>query len=290
MIGHVPILRNAELNRRLFDDGFVTMPFLTGDEIDALTKLFYQFHTDEEVEGLYVSAVKKDAKSVQAISDSIRDLFRRAITEHIENGVTLGGTFITKPAHQTEALEPHQDWSIVDESRFRSFTIWVPLVDVNDDNGAMYVLPGSHDSMRGYRHLTIPSIFGQIYEHVWPQMKPIHLKAGEAIIFDHALGHASKPNRTNQIRIAATHSLISPNFEMRFYWNNNGTVEEFEGESHYYNTEQAKVGPGNLKKLRDLDFKIHQLDREEFNTLVGAEIEPELAFQEKRSWFQKIFG
>lgn len=290
MIDHVPILRNAELNRKLFGDGFVTLPFLNSDEVEALTNLFYQFHSNEEVEGLYVSAVKKDEKVIHAISDSIRDVFKRAISEHIENGVTLGGTFISKPANETEALQPHQDWSIVDESRFRSFTIWVPLVDVNDENGAMYVLPGSHNSMRGYRHLTIPSIFGQIYEHVWPQMKPIHLKAGEAIIFDHALGHASKPNRTNKIRIAATHSLISPDFEMRFYWNNNGTVEEFEGESHYYNTEEAKVGPGNLKKLRDLDFKINQLNRDEFNTLVGVEKEPESAPRKIRSWLQKIFG
>jgi len=131
----------------------------------------------------------------------------------------------------------------------------------------MYVLPGSHEYVRGYRHVTIPSVFGQIYDSVWEHMVPIHLKAGEAIIFDHALGHASKPNGSDRVRIAATHSLLSPNFELRFYWNNNGTVEEYEGESDFYNTKEAKSGPGRLKKIRDLDFTPHQLAEKRFITL-----------------------
>ena len=143
---------------------------------------------------------------------------------------------------------------------------------------------------QGYRHVTIPNIYGHIYDLVWAAMTPVHLKAGEAIIFDHAIGHGSKPNRSERIRIAATHSLLSPNAEMRFYWNNNGTVEEYEGENYFYITEEAKVGPGNLKKLRDVDFKVDQLNREEFNTLVGGENEPQFGLKEKRSWLQKIFG
>lgn len=271
MIDHVPILKDPRLNRQLFEEGYTVLPFLNSEEIEILRAEFYRFHQPKEVTGLYVSAAHKNRETIDKISDCIKRVFKRGIDLHVENGLTLGGTFISKPGNQKEALEPHQDWSIVDESRFRSFTIWVPLEDVDDLNGAMYVLPGSHETMRGYRHLTIPSIFGPIYEHVWRHMKPIYLKAGEAIIFDHALGHASKPNTSDSIRIAATHSLLSPEPEMRFYWNNNGTVEEFYGESEFYYSDEAKEGPGNLKKVRDLDFEIKQLDKIEFNTLVGID-------------------
>lgn len=264
MINHEPILRDKELNHNLFEEGYVTLPFLNSDEVEELKAVFWKFHNPEEVDqGLYVSAHYKTNESIHAMSDEIRAVFKRAIDEHVENGMTLGGTFISKPSNQTEPLQPHQDWSIVDESRFRSFTIWVPLEDVDDTNGCMYVLPKSNNYLRGYRHLTIPSVFGQIYDVVWKYMIPVPLKAGEAIIFDHALGHASKPNSTNSVRIAATHSLISRNPEKRFYFNNNGVVEEYIGEDDFYNTPEAKVGPGNLKKIRDLDFQIHQLDEKE---------------------------
>lgn len=285
------ILENEELNQQLFSEGYVTLPLLDKGEIESLGELFYQHHSDSDVQGgLYVSASQKSEKAIHEMSDSIRETFRRSMQEHVMNGQTLGGTFISKPANQNEALEPHQDWSIVDESRFRSFTIWVPLMDVDENSGCMYVLPKSHNSMRGYRHLTIPSIFGQIYSHVWKHMVPVPLKAGEAIIFDHALGHASRPNRSNKVRIAATHSLLSTNPEMRFYWNNKGTVEEYIGESDHYNTDEAKVGPGRLKKLGNLDFEITQLNVETFDTLVGetkAKTGKSPSMEKMLGWFTK---
>lgn len=295
MVDHKPIFRDRALNESLFTEGYITLPFLKKEEVDALIDLFWKNHSKEEVEGgLYVTSHIKDSASIHSISDAIQAVFKRSIEEYIEDGLTLGGTFICKSPNQTEPLQPHQDWSIVDESRFRSFTIWVALEDVNDENGCMYVLPRSHEYVRGYRHISIPSVFGQIYDTIWKHMKPVHLKAGEAIVFDHALGHASKPNTTGHIRIAATHSLISPNPEMRFYWNNNGVVEEYVGEKEYYMKAEARIGPGNLTKIRDLDFVPHQLDDKEFYTLAGIVIpssKPEPQNETGlKAWFQRLFN
>ena len=77
---------------------------------------------------------------------------------------------------------------------------------------------------------------------------------------------------------------------MRFYWNNTGTVEEYVGESDYYNSEDAKSGPGLLKKIRDLDFDISQLDVERFNTLVSEEkanTETDSKMSKMISWLSK---
>lgn len=292
----VPLFKDRELDEALFNRGYITLPFLNEEEVAQLKELFYKYHSEEDVHGIHVSSHVNDNDTIAKINDSIRAIFKRAIEEHIDNGQTLGGTFISKGAQSLDALEPHQDWSIVDESRFRSYTIWVPLVDTNNDNGCLYVLPYSHDYVRGYRHLTIPSVFGPIYQTVWENMTPIHLKAGEAVVFDHAIGHASTPNKTDQVRIAATHSLIYPNAEMRFYWNNNGTVEEYLGENGFYNSEEAKSGPGNLKKIRDLDFQMHQLNDEEFYTLAGI-VPPQpasVASADKErglvGWFKKLIS
>ena len=294
MLNNHQILRDKQLNELLLHEGYVTMPLLNTDEVASLRDLFWQNHNIDEVQGFYVSSHLKDNASIHSISKSIQSIFKRSLSEHIQDGMTLGGTFICKSPNQTEPLQPHQDWSIVDESRFRSFTIWVPLEDVNDENGCMYVLPRSHDYVRGYRHLTIPSVFGQIYDTVWKHMKAIHLKAGEAIIFDHALGHASKPNTTDHVRIAATHSLISRNPEMRFYWNNNGIVEEYVGENEFYMTEEARKGPGHLKKLRTIDFTMKQLDEQEFFNLAGVVTsstdQKPTQGRELRAWFKRLFS
>lgn len=272
MIAHEPILKDSSLNTQLFENGYVIMPFLNGDEVDRLRKEFYRIHEASEVSGgLYVTSTRKDSEAIERANSAVKSAFSRAISQHIANGKTLGGTYISKPANETEPLHPHQDWNIVDETKYRSFTIWVPLQDVDDSNGSMYVLPGSHEWIRGYRHLTIPCVYGQIYDVVWEQMTPVHLKAGEALIFDHSLVHASKPNRSDSLRIAATHSLLSSESEMRFYWNNNGTVEEYECTNEYYITEEAKSGPGSLPKIKDVDFEIRQVDEIEFYKLAGVD-------------------
>ena len=272
MISHEPILRDPQLNSLLFEEGYVTFPFLDLTEVDKLKQIFNNHHHElKPSEGLHVSSHIKPEQEIDQISNEIQEVFEDAIGRHVENGMTLGGTFLTRPPHQTEPLHPHQDWSIVDESRFRSYTIWVPLSDVDENNGCLHVLPRSHEYARGYRHVSIDSIFGQIYDTVWKHIKPIPLRAGKAIIFDHALGHASKPNTTSEPRIIATHSLISRNPEMRFYWNNNGTIEEYAGEKNFYNTEEAKTGPISLQKIRNLDFKPYQLTEQEFLTLAGVE-------------------
>jgi ectoine hydroxylase-related dioxygenase (phytanoyl-CoA dioxygenase family) len=42
---------------------------------------------------------------------------------------------MVKSKGENGSLHPHQDWNIVDEREFNSYNIWLPLVDVNAENG-----------------------------------------------------------------------------------------------------------------------------------------------------------
>ena len=77
------------------------------------------------------------------MNDQIKAVCRRAMDETFENAVTLEEElFMTKSKRDSNgALRPHQDWSIVDEESFRSYNVWIPLVNVDENNGAIQVLP-----------------------------------------------------------------------------------------------------------------------------------------------------
>lgn len=276
MIAHPPIMNNEQLNNQLFSEGFVTLPFLNDAEVAAARELFFQYHDPAAIKGFYVASHHLSLAVQMEIHLQLQAIFERAVRQHIQNMRCLGGTFMVKGYDPDAILHPHQDWSIVDERFYRSYTIWVALQDITDDNGALYVLPGSHDIFRGYRHITIPSIFGKIYDLTWKYMQPVHLRSGEAIIFDHALAHASLSNRTPQLRLTATNSLLSQGAEYRFYFNNNGVVEEYEGDPYYYIDDQARYSPGHLKKIRTLDVPVRQLDEASFLKIYGA--------RKKHSW------
>src|SRR5690606_6148058 len=98
----------------------------------------------------------------------------------------------------------HQDWSFVDEDLHRSVGLWVPLVDVDEANGTLYVLPGSHRVLRQVRPAPgLPAgAPNPVTELDFDDLDPVPLRVGQAIAYDQAVVHGSPPNRTDAPRPA----------------------------------------------------------------------------------------
>jgi hypothetical protein len=255
------ILKDPKKNSILMKEGFVRLNILNQSEITQLKQYFTEQHTDQKMTSLFVSANQFSKEKADTISQFIAGLLRDRVNRIINEADMLGGTFIVKGAGTSDRLQPHQDWSIVDESNGRSYTIWIALEDTTDENGALYMLPRSHNKFRGYRHLTIPSIYGKVYNEVWNYMIPVHLKAGEGVIFDHAIGHGSTPNRTCFDRVAVTCSILSESADYRFYCLEGNKIVEYKGKADYYQSVEAKFGPGNLEKISVTNQKPYQLSK-----------------------------
>src|SRR5262245_39076862 len=116
-------------------------------------------------------------------------------------------SFVVKEAHPRGVVPPHQDWTFVDETRFRSATVWVPLVDIDVDNGALGAIHGSHRFFpTQVRSSPSPQCKSLLSDHLWsifPYLDVRPLRAGQAFIFDNATIHGSPPNVTPRPRIAA---------------------------------------------------------------------------------------
>lgn len=253
------ILKDKLKNERLMRDGFVRIELLDHFEIKQLKDYYLTQHFEETINGLFVSANRFEAHKAKEISSFISNILKNRLSNLVDEVEILGGTFIVKSANYLERLEAHQDWNIVDENNGRSYTLWIPLEKTNDFNGALYMLQGSHDRFRGYRHVTIPSIFGKVYDKVWKYMVPVYLNAGEGVLFDHAVGHASMPNLTPKDRIAVTCSVISKGAKFRFYCLEENVISEYKGQADYYQKEEAKFGPSNLEKIEVKNVKPYQL-------------------------------
>jgi hypothetical protein len=111
----------------------------------------------------------------------------------------------------------HQDWSVVDETRFTSATIWIPLQAVDETNGALRVLPRSHLFFDYYRSNNIPVCYRGSEQLLWDQMITIPMKCGEAIIINHAIIHASGLNRSNSERVVLAYGIVSDGTGLRYY-------------------------------------------------------------------------
>ncbi len=112
---------------------------------------------------------------------------------------------------------PHQDWRSMQGS-LNSLVVWVPLVDVNRQLGALEIIPGSH--LTGL-HDSEPDAW---YRHIRGTREgdfvPVEVRAGDALFFSSFLIHRSGNNTTSSIRWSCHfryNDLAEPTFAARGY-------------------------------------------------------------------------
>ncbi len=263
-------LNDSDLDRQLAEEGFVVVPFLNSIEVESLKRVYFEAHVEEQIP-FYATAHHQDSEFRKKMSEAISAILTPHTEEVFVNCDLLGASFIVKASKAESSLQPHQDWNIVDETKFRSFNVWIPLVNLNDSNGAIEVLPKSHNWIRGYRHSSIDCAYREVHNLVWENMKPLYMKAGEALIYDHALLHASKANHSAENRIAVASGVKPTEAQMYFYWNNNGMVEQYVSNTEFFMTENIFSGPGNLKKVTELEYNFPVVKEDEFYGFIGKE-------------------
>jgi hypothetical protein len=264
-------LNNPQLDQQLAKEGFVVIPFLNTEEVSHLKQAYEDAH-GEQSQPFYATAHHQDSAFRKKMSDAIFEVLSPHCEKVFNNCSLLGGSFISKSKDSTAKLQPHQDWNIVDENRFRSFNLWIPLVDLTEDNGAIEVLPNSHEWVRGYRHSSIDCAYRKVHDLVWENMKPLYIKAGEALIYDHSLLHASTANNTDELRIACASGVKPNEAEMFFYWNNSGVIEQYSSDVEFFMTQNIFQKPTSLQKVGELQYDFPTVEVEQLYSFLGKEL------------------
>jgi hypothetical protein len=165
---------------------------------------------------------QQDKAFVKRIVDKLFEVATPSIKTHMPEAKPFVGSFVIKEPNPKSVVPIHQDWTFVkDEDRHCSVTCWIPLVDVNIDNGALGVIKGSHNYFKNFRPSPSPQAPSPISEHmfsIFPYMELIEMKAGEALVFDNRTFHGSPPNTTPKARIAFGIGLTQSDASLVHYY------------------------------------------------------------------------
>lgn len=209
------IFKDEALNRQLASRGYVIIPLLSLEEVERLRAVYAGFESQSPY--FHSTTFFKDVALKQQLFDEVKQVFAPGADKLLAPHKFLGASFLTKPGGQGGFMPVHQDWTIVDESKYGSYTMWVPLQDVDENNGALTVLDGSHRLSPTLRAPSLPVVIKDIEPEIKAQMKTLRMKAGEAFIFNQALVHASHLNTTANNRVAVTYGLVPQQAQLYFY-------------------------------------------------------------------------
>lgn len=282
---------DLELQKQFMSTGYVQVPMLSGTEIaymlGAINKLCpedsFNPHLDKKYYITYhCTSLDKNLVYRRKAFDLIKDQFEPYLKRLMPEYEILSCNFFIKPPH-TGVLRIHQNWPVLDLDD-TSITLWCPLQDVDAQNGTLHLVPGSHKILPHVE--SIDATFGFPYfrtfenELVEKYLKPMTLKAGEALIFDESLIHWTPANNSDSPRIAVQITAYPKDKTPVLYLcekEHPGRFEKFEISPEFYLTEDLNAHAVRQRPRRSMGFvenKNRDISEEEFIGLLekGDEI------------------
>ena len=165
----------------------------------------------------------------QEVHRSVTEAVFPLISRLLPNYKNIFGYYLAKKPGGKNKTTIHQDWTLCDESIYTGMTLWSPLTAVNLQNGCFQVVKRSHlfyNNIRGTNIESPYTSFGNAIEEEY--LTSLELKKGDAVFFDHRLMHASPPNLTDKIRIAAGMVLLPEQAQVEHYVKEEETIYRYQ--------------------------------------------------------------
>ena len=247
------IFKDSALQQRFEKDGYIKAPLLDPVDIGVLSTYYQDQQLDSKIDGgFHISLDNQSERLVKTISHTLENILSPYADRIFNDYKIFTSSYVIKEPGRKNIVPPHQDWSFVDEKEHYSATCWIPLVDVNEENGALGVIKGSHAIFSHPRSSPSPQSKSPLSDHIFtlfPYVDIIEMKAGECLIFDNRLIHASPPNLTQNPRLAVGIGVTGKDVQLKHYYQ---TPEIEPIQLQVFNIDRNFFTFYNNKRLSDL--------------------------------------
>ncbi|HYD89928.1 MAG TPA: phytanoyl-CoA dioxygenase family protein [Flavobacterium sp.] len=273
------VLNDPRLEQQFDKDGYVIVDLLSQQELQEIRNTFRDFVEEgkrglKNVESSYkLSFFNSDGEYRSRVLQTIADFFQAKVDKYLKGYKPLIINLFDKEPGGGE-VPIHQNWTFVDERKYTSVSVWIPLQDVSRENGTLEVVKGSHRVLTDFRSPTIPWVFEDLFTELKEKyLQPLNLTAGQVGIIDDSIIHWSSENKTNANR-AAIQLIMVPEeaVPLHYYMDpagNKDKLEVFEVDAGFFTTFNMLEKPKNVKSIGYIDFKPFKYTEEEMVEIIA---------------------
>jgi cyclopropane fatty-acyl-phospholipid synthase-like methyltransferase len=190
--------------------GFTITDVLPAAVTDELLAVFERLHIERYNSGRFTTTMAIPDAVHRAEADN---LIKQYIAPYAKGLLPeyriLFANFLHKPSGEPDSkVGIHRDWTYVDETECQSYNLWIPLVDINEETGLFYALPGSHLIDHGLRATPFLNELDRFSAQIQKLAIPLKLKAGQGLLYHSGLIHFTDPNLSKIGRTAVGMVLI----------------------------------------------------------------------------------
>jgi ectoine hydroxylase-related dioxygenase (phytanoyl-CoA dioxygenase family) len=280
-----PLFKEEQLNVAFEHDGFVKLPLLNKEEIEDLKNYYATINQEQpDKKGFHVSLDNTNEHYVESVFKKLFAVLEPKLKPYLKDFKCFTASYVVKEPGVNSWVPPHQDWSFVDETKYYSATVWIPLMEVNKQNGALGLIKGSHRVFDIIRNSPSPESKSALSEHLktlFPYAELQDMLAGEALIFNNKTVHTSPPNLSSEARIGVGIGITQEEADLLHYYEvpNTNTLEVYQVEKDFFRkysnsklSQLYKQGlkPTDLKVLRNMDKPTVLYTKEELVEAVSS--------------------
>ena len=305
-----PVFADPISESKFTKDGYVVLPFFDEAEVAACRKLYFETMSEPPAD-FFTTAFLPDGETRWKVKVGLEVVIAPHVEALMPTYSTCVRHFIVKRGRPDAApLHLHQDFNFVDHSLHRAVHVWIALADVDQQNGCLTVLPGSH---RLAHHISAMGVNATPYDPYRQILEDdckvgIPMKAGEALFFDERTLHGSYPNKSPDVRIAMGAVFLPKGVKQRLYVADEAKsavldVLEVESETMLnYSTLLRPPYPAGFKKIGTFEYTAQMLSPEVVQSLrrVPAKADPipptrpaqipVALLDRKPGFFSRLFG
>jgi len=237
-ITNLPVLRDHDFQLQMETNGYAILPFLSEEEVEKAKIILdkeseYAKHLNAP---RYTSLELENEHSKNSIHKELRHLFAPGLDRLFKNYKTPIFQFFIKMPKSDGEVGMHTDSSLLLNPALEPhYGLWIPLIDVDENNGGLKVVRGSHNWYAGFLTSSFNWPFFPYLDDLKKNAKQLKLKAGQLVVFDNRMIHGSCFNNSNEPRIAVagriTHEFSS---YYSFLQEREGFVSVFEEKEDIY--------------------------------------------------------
>ncbi len=272
--------KDPTIQKQFDRHGYVVIDLFSPEEINEFIGLY------DEIEGVKgtantnkntyeLSFFEKDVSSKKRKFDAVYHFMKPLIDKHLDNYSPIIINLFNKE-HGTGEVPIHQNWTFVDERKFTSVSVWIPLQDVSRKNGTLEVVPGSHKVISEYRGPSIPWVFDNLNELMKEKyMLPFELKPGQVGIVDDSVIHYSGINQTHEHRKAVQLILKPTEAPTIHCYKENDEGDEvaiIEVDDDYFFDFDMWAKPTGGRNLNRVKFPVHKITEQELVELCNRNL------------------
>ena len=231
------IFHDDGLQGHFTETGYAQVPMLSDEEVAYIHSCLAQLRPADKFaptgrdgfeHSYHCSFLDKSIEYKREAFALMEEVFADHIDRHLNGFRILSSNFYVKPPG-TGTFVIHQNWPTIANLNDTTVTIWTPLQDVIETNGALQFVVGSHKLLPHVEGPRCPGFFDKFRpELIEKYLKPIDLSAGQSLIFDDGLIHWSANNDSDKARIAIQIACVPNDTQPVFFFFDQKHPDRFE--------------------------------------------------------------